>query len=453
MATKGVEILNVTKISLPPLPETPPPMKLSFFDAIWISLNPIQRLMLFPNPDTNLSFPSLLQFLKSSLSATLPDYLPLAGKLTYAPSTGDVEIDFSHLNVTFLEAESDLDLHRLATSDIHDVDSFKKLVPPLDVAVLPFHVFAVQVTRFDCGGIAIGYSVHHSVVDGKALMQFVPAWSATCRAMMMNMRPVDQIRMPPLYDRSVIKHPKGEEIARQYLRTLAPALPNTISSDLESKLEEGLHPMRRTFTLDAPSIQLLKQRATRRHEPSSAFSAITAHVWACIVRAKSFDPKEHVFFIFLMDCRSRLDPPVDDRYFGPCVRPAAARATVGELLAHDGLARASEAIRSSTSNVAKDPLRDCESWIDDIVVAMPFERVVNVTASPKFRAYDADFGWGRPDRFESVSMNKDAEFALVAGREEGTVQVSVSLDADQMDTFAELFRSGLIDSESCPVRV
>src|SRR4051812_24012850 len=102
----SVQILDATQISLPPLPETPPPIKLSFFDCMFAGIPPIQRLMLFSNPNTTLSFPSLVQILKSSLSATLLDYLPLAGKLTYVQSTGDIEIDFSAPGFTFVEAES-----------------------------------------------------------------------------------------------------------------------------------------------------------------------------------------------------------------------------------------------------------------------------------------------------------------------------------------------------------
>lgn len=99
-------------------------------------------------------------------------------------------------------------------------------------------------------------------------------------------------------------------------------------------------------------------------------------------------------------------------------------------------------IRYSIVNIPKDPLSDCEDWIAELQ-SMPLDRLVNATASPRFRVYGADFGWGGPERFESVSMNLDGEFALVGGREEGDVQVSVSLDVERMESFADLFLGGL----------
>ncbi|ONK60718.1 uncharacterized protein A4U43_C08F21830 [Asparagus officinalis] len=147
MSQRSIQILTVSRVTLPPLPQIPSPIKLSFFDSIWIGIPPIQRLMLYSNPNVTRSSQSLAELLKSSLSATLVDYLPLAGTLTHVPSTGDVEIDFSDLNVSFYEAEADFDIRRLRASEIHDVGSFKKLVPEIDVSVLPFPIFAVQVSR------------------------------------------------------------------------------------------------------------------------------------------------------------------------------------------------------------------------------------------------------------------------------------------------------------------
>jgi hypothetical protein len=57
--------------------------------------------------------------------------------------------------------------------------------------------------------------------------------------------------------------------------------------------------------------------------------------------------------------------------------------------------------------------------------------------------YEAsDFGFGRPARVELVSMNCDGEMVLVGGREDGEVQLSVSLDPARMKEFkAHVFAS------------
>lgn len=65
--------------------------------------------------------------------------------------------------------------------------------------------------------------------------------------------------------------------------------------------------------------------------------------------------------------------------------------------------------------------------------------MVYLVGSPRFKAYLTDFGWGKPGRVELASMNHDGEAVMVSGKDEGTVQVSVALSAENMDAFAQMF--------------
>ncbi|KAJ6791812.1 transferase family protein [Iris pallida] len=453
MSQATVDVLSKTRVSLQ-LPTTtppPPPTKLSLFDAIWIGLPPVQRLFLYRNID-HVPFSTIAGFLKSSLSSTLPHFLPLAGKLAYVPSTGDVDIDFSDSGFAFLEAESDVDLRPLIEDQVHDTEAFRKLVPLLDATELPFWPFSVQVTGFKCGGVAIGYSVHHAVADGIAIWQFVAAWTGNCKAEM-NSKPQPRHRLPT-FDRELIKHPRAEEIARNFLRTAAPDLPICPQAP---GINEGRHQLaRRTFVLDAPTIRSLKQRAMlqqqqhsnandgSRRPPPSSFLALAAHLWTSFVRAKSLKPEESSVFVLLADCRARLDPRLPEGYFGNCVRGVHADAPASALAAEDGLSRARAKLGGSIAEALEDPLGDVDRWLGDFA-GVPFERLSSVAGSPRFKAYEADFGFGRPDRVELVSMNRDGEVALVGGKDEGTVQVTVALNRNQMDAYAEAFLSGLSD--------
>lgn len=220
----------VVKTTYVPLPPSPAPLPdrvdLSLFDALWICFPPIQRLLLFHGSHVP-PLPALLDSLRSALSRTLLHYFTLAGKLTYAPASGDVFIDCSPAaigpGVAFFEAESEGgDLGRLADDEVHDVDAFVQLIPELNATELPAPVFTVQVTRFRGAegsadqGVALGFAAHHSVVDGRALWRFVEAWAVECRG--------EAGPPPPSLDRSVIKHPKGKEIARMFLHRMSPCL-------------------------------------------------------------------------------------------------------------------------------------------------------------------------------------------------------------------------------------
>lgn len=181
------------------------------------------------------------------------------------------------------------------------------------------------------------------------------------------------------------------------------------------------------------------------HKPiptPSTFAAIAAHAWICFSHAKAVAADEVVVLGFLADCRARIDPPLDEAYTGNCVRPCVAKATGSELAGPGGLANACAAIGRAIKAGVEEPLRDCEGWVD-YVRSLPPERLMYSSSSPRFKYYETDFGWGRPERVELVSMNHDGEVVLAAGKEQGAVQASMGLAAHQMEVFAKGFVDGL----------
>ncbi|KAJ4794870.1 HXXXD-type acyl-transferase family protein [Rhynchospora pubera] len=127
-----VRIISTSKVQLPTNAGTDYPspgltIPLSLFDVRWIPYHPIKTLLLYPSATvSSSSFDSF----KSSLALTLPHFHFLAGDLKYLPSTDDVAIVCSDKSgVTVIEAESGLDICRLAGGSIHDVESFFQLVP------------------------------------------------------------------------------------------------------------------------------------------------------------------------------------------------------------------------------------------------------------------------------------------------------------------------------------
>ncbi|TVU12660.1 hypothetical protein EJB05_46311, partial [Eragrostis curvula] len=435
-------------------------IKLSLFDAMFIPFAPVQRLF-FYDGDGLPPFPSLSSSLRSSLAATLAVFTPLAGKLT-ASSSGEVFIDCSpgavSPGVRFVEAEYAGDIRRLAGDAEHDVEAFRQLVPEFPVGRLPVPVLAVQVTRpaYDAGGgtgvVAVGVAVHHAVADGKALWQFLRAWAAVSRSGSL----AGSGLRPPTFDRAVVnRHPKAEEVARKYVSILAPALP-TVNAFPEADIKQQ---RRRTYLLRADQIRSLKRRISLRSsrgakdepavvEPPSTFVAVASLVWTSIVRAKncSNHAGDDVYLMFAADCRARLRPPLDDAFFGNCVKSCYARATVGELRGsgddHDGaLARAAAAVREAFHVYLEEPLADAERWLQ-LRRSLPPERIAQIGSSHRFMAYETDFGWGAPSRVELVwAILK--EFVALLGAPDGAVQVSVALDRDRLDDFEASFLSQL----------
>lgn len=215
-----VRIVDVSYIAVPAASAAlpPEPIKLNAMEAQWLVVPLLQHLLFFEG-DQLPPFDAVIHSLRSSLEATLANFAPLAGKLVHLADTGDVAISCSNSDgVKFVVAESDADAPRLAGDEEHDVHTFERLVPEVDMSKLPAPVLAVQATRLEGGGVAIGVTVHHGVADGRSLWRFVEAWAAACRW--------DTPPAPPTFDRSLVRLPGGENLARSVLRKYVPDLPS-----------------------------------------------------------------------------------------------------------------------------------------------------------------------------------------------------------------------------------
>ncbi|RCV35645.1 hypothetical protein SETIT_7G256200v2 [Setaria italica] len=440
-----VRIVAVSYVAAPADAVPPPePIKLNAMEAQWVVAPVLQHLLLFEG-DQLPPFDAVVQSLRSSLASTLTSYAPLAGKLHYLADTGEVAIccrTAGDDGVRFVVAETDADARSLAGDADHDVLTFEQLVPEVDMALLPAPVLAVQATRLGGGGgVALGFTLHHGVADGRSLWKFVEAWAAVCRG--------DTPPAPPVFDRSRVKMPGGEELARSVLRKYAPDLPVVTVPDVWH--QDRLRFTRRTFNLDAPRIARLKQAIARLAEaqggaplrrPPSTFAAVIALAWASAVRGRSIPAEDEVFLFFLADVRDRLDPPAGADYFGACLAGCIARVPARELHGEGALAAAAAAIQDAVGKMVEDPLGCWPGWEFLKLAAasgltVPADRFMNVSGSAGFRVYEvADFGWGKPRRTENVRMNLDGQVALVRARDGAGVQASVSmLRREHVDEF------------------
>uniref|UniRef100_A0A0E0JHB6 Uncharacterized protein n=1 Tax=Oryza punctata TaxID=4537 RepID=A0A0E0JHB6_ORYPU len=446
-----VRVVAATRV---PLLRRPPPhleqIPLSLFDVWFLPQPPIQRLFLY-NDGGGADYPSLVESLRSSLADAIAAFFPLAGKLTYAPSTGDVVVDCSPSavgdGVAFLEAESDGDARALSAAERHDVPAFLRLVPSLEAAELPAPVLAVQATRFvgGGGGVAVGVAVHHAVADGHSFWRFMDAWSAAACG-----RP----SLPaPVFDRSAIVHPMAVDMARRILRKVTPELPLLPTSNLLRRTWQ--HHDTTTLELERHRIAHIKNRiaeldetttaspgTARRRRLPSTFVAVSALVWSSVVRARSSQPADaRAHLVFLADCRPRLDPPVDAAYFGNCVRDCVAEAAARDLAdPRRGVLHARDAIERAVDGFVERPMEAFDTWLDAVGAMLREPGFVAVTASPRFQAYAAaDLGRGAPSRVEFVSEGApEGMVVLTGGRKEA---VSSCLGPEDM----EAFRSQVLD--------
>ncbi|CAN6340464.1 unnamed protein product [Urochloa humidicola] len=438
-------------------------VKLSFLDVQFIARPPISLVCLYDlaGGGDGDAFPSVVRRLKESLTATLPHCLPIAGKLVYAEDTGDVVVDCSDPGVAFFEAEFVAggrsggvdDVRRLASYDeAHDAPNelFARLTPEFEGRVLPAPVLAVQATRLGAGGgMALAVSVHHAVIDGRAFwLSFLEMWNAAYRESAGH-RHVYKPIAETFYGREAISaaHPRGDDLARELLRKLAPNLPVASRTDYYfgprpglawRKLCHSAHDIRSLqWSIDRLSASEAGGGRALPTQRTSRFLAISALYWTAFVRSsKELAPEDTVYLAFPADLRERLLCPTVAYYIGSCVKKCLARASAGELLGGSGLLRALQAIQATLREVAVAPLAGTEVQWAERVAHVPPGRLAAVAGWPLLPLYKtADFGFGRPTLVDHMPLDCDGRMTITGGRWDGEVQVSVSLDRTRMDAF------------------
>ncbi|KAL0428991.1 UNVERIFIED_CONTAM: Malonyl-coenzyme:anthocyanin 5-O-glucoside-6'''-O-malonyltransferase [Sesamum radiatum] len=429
---------------------------LTFFDVIWLYVHQIQRLLFYPSPCSTTTFlETIVPNLKKSLSQTLRNYLPLAGNLIH-PLNSDMPqfryVPGDSVSVTFAEASADFDFDYLTGNQARDSDEFYAFAPDLPASktdsesglkIIP--LLAIQVTLFPGIGICVGITNHHAIGDASSIVGFIKAWSRAAK-LGENQQLSAENQSLPFYDRSAIKDPSDRANSFWNQMRLFPLASN------HSKLPTNR--VRATFILRKNDIQILKNLALAG-EPAlihlSSFTVTTAYVWSCLAKSaaesgEEVDDNEPEYFGFAVDARHRLDPPVPATYFGNCVAIVVVDSTHGLLRGRDGFVAAVKSVGELITNKANNKdeiLRDADDWLVKFGLLMG-KRLIGVAGSPKFDLYDTDFGWGRPEKYESVSIDGDGSISLCKSREfEGGLEIGLSFPKKKMDAFAAVFAHGL----------
>ncbi|GFQ01822.1 malonyl-coenzyme:anthocyanin 5-o-glucoside-6'''-o-malonyltransferase [Phtheirospermum japonicum] len=414
-------------------------LPLTHFDIQWLNFHPLHRLLLYQFPCSTTHFTNtIVPQLKLSLSLTLNHYFPLAGNLLYPLTTGMPVLRYrpgDSVSLTIASCNSVSDFHSL--SGHQNRDAGRKIAPLL----------AIQVTVFPETGICIGITNDHAVADAGSAAGFIKAWG-----LINKLGGDERFLARPFYDRSVVNDPGGLAIKRwNHVKTRADIDDESIGS-----FPIPTNRVRSTFVLTPEDIEKLKVFVTSRR-PSlvhlSSFTIATSLAWTCYVKSESacresISDDEPEYFAFLADARSRFNPPLPQTYFGNCLASGfIVESTHGILKGNEGFLIAVELIGElirKKANDCEEIFRDAEDWMTNYE-ALSGKRVFGVAESTKVDMYGADYGWGRPKKFESVFIDRDRySMSLIKSRDfEGGLEIGLSMPMALMDAFAGFFAAVL----------
>lgn len=372
--------------------------------------------------------------LEKSLSRILSHVYPAAGRL----SRDRCSIDCLDQGVTFIKAkvncqfddfinqvQNDLNLALFffpqGIQDLKDADFDS--TPPV----------VVQVTKFECGGIAISISASHPVMDGFTNFKFVYEWAKVCKFGI----PAEEI--------DFLSFDFGEILPARDLSSIFPD--RVHPEDLEAKF------VAKRFFIDELTISRLRDKLSGAMNSGelcfkpSRVEIITAILWRALIRvseAKHGYLRRSLVF-FPVNLRGKISLPLKENAFGNYVIDAPIQFVPGKnkMELHDFVTLIRNSVQKAIDACAIGSA-------DDIVmtVAKTYKEIFlskewgtdndevdkcMISSLCKFPMQDADFGRGKPSLMHFGLRNFHS--CWMYDGECGSICVQVDLK----DTYMRLF--------------
>nr|XP_028952372.1 vinorine synthase-like [Malus domestica] len=313
---------------------------------------------------------------KQSLSEILTQYYPLAGRIIE-----NAFIDCNDQGAPYVQARV-----RSPLSDViseADPNQLNKLLP-CELDKVGDLVLAIQVSMFDCGGMAIGICISHKVADALSFITFLNSWASISRG---DCNITNSTVSPPIFD----------------LATLFP--PRSIS---------GFKPS----TGIAREKIVTKSLHSRKPNPNTLYRVLHT-----------------------VNLRTRMDPPLPEYHFGNVSRFVMSSPSFdeGEDTCYGIVSQMRQAIKTidgdyiakiKEGNELLEFLKQrMEEFMKGEVASFSF------TSLCRFPLYETDFGWGKPVWVGSVSFPFKNLVSFIDAGSSGGIEAWVNLKEEDMAKF------------------
>ncbi|PWA92764.1 transferase, Chloramphenicol acetyltransferase-like domain protein [Artemisia annua] len=140
--------------------------------------------------------------------------------------------------------------------------------------------------------------------------------------------------------------------------------------------------------------------------------------------------------------------PYQVAYFGNCVLASITTETTSVLSADDGFITAVKLIGENLHKMLTDKDGVVKHKIQRINALFTKEFVpkmmIGVSGSPKLNFYDLDFGWGKPKKIETISIDYSNSISVHSSKESNEdLDIGVCLTDTGMQAFARIFNEEL----------
>ncbi|XP_057499147.1 spermidine hydroxycinnamoyl transferase-like [Actinidia eriantha] len=392
----------------------------------------------------------IIRTLRDSLSLALVHFHPLAGRLRWIGG-GRLVLDCNAIGVELIEAETESKLHHLG--DFSPSPEFEPLIPSVNYNK-PIHelpLLLVQLTKFSCGGISLSMSISHAVVDGQSALHFISEWARLARG--------EPLCAVPFLDRTVLRAGGPPRACPRFEHTQfdhPPLLVGQTTNDGERKKKTTVAVLKLTKT----QVERLKSKANegRASESSRAYTryeVITGHIWRSACKARGHVSEQPTMLGVCVDSRSRVQPPLPQKYFGNAVLDVVATAHSGELMSKP-IGYASSRIREAIDKVTNEYINSAIDFLKSQPDLSQFQDLhalgtnngpfygnpnIGVTSWLTLPIYGLDFGWGKEVYMGPGTHDFDGDSLILQGPHggDGSIMVAVCFQVAHMDAFNKFF--------------
>ncbi|CAN4104516.1 unnamed protein product [Withania somnifera] len=426
----NLEIISTNLIK----PSSPTPQhlknyKLSFFDQL-AEREHIPLLLFYPRGNHD----KIDEKLEKSLSRMLSHVYPAAGRL----SSDQCSIDCLDQGVTFTKAKVNCQFKNFINQVQMDLN-LALIFFPQGIQNLKDEDFdntsplVVQVTEFECGGIAIAISASHPMMDGFTNFKFVYEWAKVFKFGI----PSEEINF--------LSFDFGEILPARDLSSIFP--PRVHPEDLEAKFVA-----KRLFIHEVTMSGLRDKLAKAIDSGELCFKPsrveiITAILWRALIRvseAKHGYLRPSLVF-FPVNIRGKISLPLKENAFGNYVMDAPILFVPGQnkMELHDFVTLIRNSVQKAVDvcaiGSADDIVTNVANSYKEIFLSKVWrtdnDEVDRCTISSlcRFPMKEADFGWGKPSLMHFGLRNYPSCWMYDA--ECGSICVQVDLQ----DTYMRLF--------------
>lgn len=397
------------------------------FDLPYLAFYYNQKLLFYKGND----FGDMVGKLKDGLGLVLEEFYQLAGRLGKdEEGVFKVEFDDEMDGVEVVEAIAEgIEIADLMVEE--GASTLKELTPyneVLNLEGLHRPLLSVQLTKLK-DGLAMGCAFNHAILDGTSTWHFMSSWAEVCGG-------AASVSVPPFLDRTKSRN------TRVKLDLTAP--PDPLASKSNGEAKPSPPQLReKVFKFSESDIDKIKSKVNSNppsdgSKPFSTFQSLSVHIWRHVTHARELKPEDYTVFTVFADCRKRVDPPMPESYFGNLIQAVFTVTAAGMLSANPPEFGASAIQKAIENHNAKAIDERNKQWESEPKIFQFKDAGVNCVAvgsSPRFKVYDVDFGWGKPESVRSGSNNRfDGMVYLYQGKSGGrSIDVEISLEAQTME--------------------